>query len=308
MTDKNPLVSVIITTYNRKEKIRAAIDSVLNQSYRNIEIIVVDDNSDYHITDHLSTYSDQITLLVNGENRGANWSRTRGIKCANGKYISFLDDDDQWKVNKVDKQIQKFKQSSPSVGLVTVGIEQTSGNYVIPPQINNKDITKTLLTGDNIIGSFSVIMVEQSVIDLAGPPDPSLSSSQDLEWYIRLSEECDFEVVQEPLTIYDSDGDDRISETKLSNYDDSFGYILSKHSDIMDRYDSRTQKYMFSERHFRLAWFAANKRDYTRCRTESIAAIKLYPYRLSAYALLFVSFTRYPGYKLVSILYNRLIH
>lgn len=107
-------VSVVITTYKRKFEFKKAFESVIKQSYKNIEIIVVDDNVDEVYTNFvkqiLSTYRN-IIYIKNKKNMGGALSRNVGLNVASGKYIAFLDDDDVYFEKKIEKQIECFKKS-----------------------------------------------------------------------------------------------------------------------------------------------------------------------------------------------------
>jgi len=89
--------SVIIPVYNRTEELKRAVKSVLKQSYKNFELIIIDDCSDYNIEDTLIDFTDsRIKLLVNNKNSGVSYSRNRGIKESRHDLIAFLDSDDEW--------------------------------------------------------------------------------------------------------------------------------------------------------------------------------------------------------------------
>lgn len=108
-----PLVSVIIPTYARSQYICRAIDSVLNQTYKNIEVIVVDDNGE-NTENQLATFQtlksyidkEQITYITHKTNRNGSAARNTGIFNAKGEYICLLDDDDEFFPEKVEKQVQ----------------------------------------------------------------------------------------------------------------------------------------------------------------------------------------------------------
>ena len=119
MIKNNPLVSVIVPYYNSKEYVHSAINSILAQSYRSIEIIIIDDCSEepFEIPD----YNNEINLKIirNKINLGAGESRIKGIKFATGRFISFLDSDDIWFSDKVSIQIDfMLTNSYVCVGLV----------------------------------------------------------------------------------------------------------------------------------------------------------------------------------------------
>ena len=113
-----PLVSVIITTYKRSEFLTRAINSVLKQTYKNFEVIIVDDNNkndEYSKFTQtlLETYinRNEIKIIQHDENKGISAARNTGIKEANGEYIAFLDDDDEFLPKKIELQINLFKES-----------------------------------------------------------------------------------------------------------------------------------------------------------------------------------------------------
>lgn len=105
-------VSVIIPAYNAENCITEAIDSILNQHYKSLEIIVVNDCSRDETLEVLKRYTDKLTILTNKTNMGASYSRNQGIKIASGEYIAFLDADDIWYPNKLSRQIQIMKMYS----------------------------------------------------------------------------------------------------------------------------------------------------------------------------------------------------
>lgn len=105
------LVSVIIPTFNRSELVVKAIDSVLDQTYSNIEIIVVDDCSTDNTISLLEKYGDKITFFRNEKNSYVGFTRNYGVSLARGEYIAFLDSDDCWLPNKLDLQLSWMKMN-----------------------------------------------------------------------------------------------------------------------------------------------------------------------------------------------------
>ena len=104
------LVSVIMPSYNSSKYIKDSVESVLNQTYKNIELIIVDDCSTDDTVDIINSCKDKrIRLFINEQNQGAALSRNKALREAQGKYIAFLDSDDIWVNNKLEKQI-KFMQ------------------------------------------------------------------------------------------------------------------------------------------------------------------------------------------------------
>lgn len=264
----DPLISVIIPTYNRPDYLRRAIGSVLNQTYDNVELIVIDDASNYDVRGLVNAICSDIEVVVNSENLGANRSRMRGIKRSDGRYVAFLDDDDFWKQTKLEKQL-RIMENFEEVGIVSTGLSYIDNGYKIPAQVSGNELTKRLLLGDNPLSSFSAVMVRSAVIEAAGMPDPELESSQDLEWYIRLSGVAESYIIQEPLVLRDvDDSRDRITANKIDNVDkeDSMGYILDKHNNCINYYGQifkhRVYSNYFCRKGLYLMWGGRRRRAF----------------------------------------------
>jgi len=123
--NRHPLVSVIIPTYGRSELLDRAIDSVLAQTYDNIEIIVVDDNNSNsehrkHTENVLQKYlqNGQAVYLKHEKNVGGSAARNTGIKASKGEYVALLDDDDEWFPEKIEKQISYFEILGDNIGVI----------------------------------------------------------------------------------------------------------------------------------------------------------------------------------------------
>ena len=119
-----PLVSIIIPTYNRAKFLPTAIQSALQQSYPNIEVIVIDDGSTDNTKMALEPFKDKIRYFAT-EHKGTAHARNVGMKAATGKYIAFLDSDDTYLPNKIEIQVS-FIEEHPEVGMVYT---EFSGSY-----------------------------------------------------------------------------------------------------------------------------------------------------------------------------------
>ena len=130
VNEKTPRVSVIIPTYNSAKYLAEAIDSVLNQTYTNYEIIVIDDGSTDNTVEILEQYQDQIHYLYQ-ENQGVSAARNQGISWAKGELIAFLDADDIFMAHKLEKQVAVFEQE-PELGIVNSGFRliRENGEFI----------------------------------------------------------------------------------------------------------------------------------------------------------------------------------
>jgi len=197
----NELVSIIITTYNRLDLLQKALKSVQEQSYQNIEIIVVDSSDNEETQNYISQYNN-IIYAQSGINH-PNVLRNLGIQCSNGTWIAFLDDDDTWSKDKINQQVQCFKNNN--IGLCYTGKniineknEQIKYSY---KKGRFKSQTNSIMW-DNFIGITSSIMVDKNVIEKIGDFDESLSALQDYEFVIRVCQKFDVRGINKPLVNY----------------------------------------------------------------------------------------------------------
>lgn len=194
MQINNPNVSVIIPTYNRPEGLRNAIVSVFNQTVLPDELIIVDDGSTPPVSelvfsdkpDHLRTL-----LLRNSVSRGANYSRNKGAYRAKSTIVAFLDDDDEWGVHKIDRQLQFMKSEGAALSytgkdIITISKEKSiiSTKYSFSkPSTDNLGYE---IMKKNFVGTTSSIMVEKEKFLEVGGFDTAMPAMQDYDLYIRL--------------------------------------------------------------------------------------------------------------------------
>lgn len=123
MTEKRPTVSVIIPTYNRAHLLGRPIQSVLDQTYQDFEIIVVDDASVDKTEEVVKSFADdRINYIQHQKNKGGSSARNTGIKAAKEEFIAFLDSDDEWLAEKLKKQMDRFEIFSKKVGVIHSGL------------------------------------------------------------------------------------------------------------------------------------------------------------------------------------------
>jgi glycosyltransferase involved in cell wall biosynthesis len=206
------LISIIIPTFERPNLLVNAVTSLLSQSYNNIEIIIVDDNlpsSQYReqTESKFGNHVDKrIKYIKHGQNKGANAARNTGFSYANGEYIAFLDDDDEYKQGKIEIQLETALQYKNENGvLVFVGAEIIrSEDKIYSNWIKNTSAVKVFESKEilygNFIGSNSFVFVDRKSFEKVNGFDEGLPSCQDWDLWIRLSK-LDVKLVGIPLPL-----------------------------------------------------------------------------------------------------------
>lgn len=198
-----PKVSVILPTYNRANVILRSIESVLNQSFRDLELIVIDDCSTDNTKDVLNKISDpRLKSVFLKKNKGACYARNVGIKKAQGNFIAFQDSGDEWLHGKLEKQINYLEEKKiDAVCSSYILVENSSVVKKIPPGKHYDFFIKCedLLPG-NLVGTPTLI-VKASLIREIGGFDDNLPRFQDWELAIRIAQKTPIFFYSEPLTI-----------------------------------------------------------------------------------------------------------
>lgn len=201
-----PKVSVIIPTYNRNRFLRRAIESVLQQHYADFELIVVDDASITPVQDIVRCFDDpRIRLIRHETNKGEAEARNTGIVNSTGRYIAFLDDDDEWLAEKLALQLEKLENSPPKVGGIYTGyavIDFSSGQELftrIP--FRKGDIYRDLLRR-NVIAAPSTVLLRRACIETAGMFDGSVHYGVDHDLFLRIAKHFHFDYLDLPLVKY----------------------------------------------------------------------------------------------------------
>lgn len=196
----NPLVSIIIPTFNRPDHLKRAIRSSLKQTHKNIEIIIIDDHSNYDLTSIIESFhDDRIRLFRNETNQGSVYSRNRGLSNCKGDYVNFLDDDDEILPDKIERQLIKFNQSEiTNLGVITCDMEYKRRDINQVKQNHLKGtIYKKLLALYCIYGIHSMLIKRKYCPKF----DPYLSSNQEYDLAIRVAKVCAFDFVPKVLAI-----------------------------------------------------------------------------------------------------------
>ena len=201
MTD--PLVSVIIPTYNRAGFVSQTLQSVLDQTYERMEIVVVDDGSIDNTREVLREYQDKIKYIYQ-ERSERSKARNEGFRHSQGDYIAFLDSDDVWLPTKIQKQVQILNEK-PDVGLVYVGVQfiDTEGNPydedVSWDKPTREELYEDLMTHNIVTGTTSSAMIRRTCLEKVGLFDESMNTCEDLDLYRRIARYYGFHKIDLPL-------------------------------------------------------------------------------------------------------------
>ena len=208
---KSPLVSIIIPTFNRKKRIETAIVSVLNQTYKNFELIIVDDGSRDETEKVIKQYGNHLLYFFQ-TNQGVSAARNLGIEKSKGSYICFLDSDDEWLANKLETQVNLIK-SDPQIKICfTDEIWIRNGIRVNPKKIHRKYsgwIYQKCLP--LCIISPSSVMIHREVFEQVGRFDPQMTVCEDYDLWLRISHHYPLTFIPLQLVIKKGGHQDQLS-------------------------------------------------------------------------------------------------
>jgi glycosyltransferase involved in cell wall biosynthesis len=216
---------VIIPTYNRKEFILDAIESVLAQTFQDYELIIIDDGSTDDTVGALQKFSGKLNYFWQS-NQGVSKARNTGISLARGKYIAFLDSDDMWHPRKLEylvKTIEKYRKKDNKIALVcsSVWLIDKNGKSLRSKPIGRisniaKYNMKDYLIRPRIFASPSNALFVSELVKQAGCFDDNIQIGEDKDLLVRLRERNRFIYLDKPLTYYREHGQ---SQTRLPKYE-----------------------------------------------------------------------------------------
>jgi glycosyltransferase involved in cell wall biosynthesis len=202
-------ISVIIPAYNAERTIIKTIESVQKQTFQDLEIIVINDGSRDLTLELLETIPEPRLKVYSYPNGGVSIARNHGISNATGNYFSFIDADDLWTEDKLEKQLLALQQNPEA------GVAYSWTFYMIESSENSNNICfisdeKVAFTGNiysklllkNFIGNGSNILARREAIESVGEFEPSLKFCEDWDYYLRLAAKWDFVLVREPQILY----------------------------------------------------------------------------------------------------------
>lgn len=291
-----PKVSVIIPTFNRAELLRSAIKSAINQTFQDIEIIVSDDGSTDHTKEVVESYKDKrIKYIQNKGNKGVASARNKAILKSEGEYIAFLDSDDEWLPDKLQKQVKVLDNCKH----VVCGVHS---EFLIIDKITNKiipfdfgrqkykgNLLNQLSIGDPI--KTSSVLLRKKCLDKVGLFDESFSYFEDRDLWIRLSIHYDFEYISEPLIKYYIHENAQLTQNLI--------FHTAGREKLLERYQHlfKTNKRYYSKLHVHLGVQYCQLKKMRAGRNNIIKGIKIYPFKIKTYFHLFSSFLGPNNYK-----------
>lgn len=231
-----PFFSVVIPTFNRADFLREAVQSVLDQTFGDYEVIVIDDGSTDHTSKVLDGFSDErIVIVDNDRGSGGAGTRNTGIFRAKGQWVAFLDDDDIWFAEKLQKQYETLQAASPDIGMIYTGhlrFRQTvKETYLEFKPTLHGDIFADLLYKNSMAGFYSVVIRRDILLSLGGL-DERFPAQQDHDLYVRVARDYKVACLPEPLVYV------RFSDT--GRITTNFSRRLTSSKLFLDKYLSAT--------------------------------------------------------------------
>lgn len=291
-----PKVSVVIPTCNRADFLKAAIESVLKQTFQDFEIIVVDDASRDQTAEVMAGFQDpRIHYIRHETNKGQGRTRNAGIEQASGEYVALLDDDDEWLPEKLEKQVSLLDSSADAVGLVYTGFYRVEGasKRVISRFIpEDRGYVYDRLRVKNSIGTCSTVLLRRLCLERVGGFDETLTCGADYDMWVRISKDSFFEYLDEPLVRY-AVHSERIS-TNYNSLIKGKETLLKKYAQY---YAADPKNHSRRYRNLGIAYCLSGNTK--KGRSAVLTAIRLYPFELRNYYHLILSFLGASRYRVL---------
>ena len=277
------MITVIITTCRREPSmLKRAIDSVFSQTISDWELIIVDDSpEDYELRDNVRdmvmSFQGRIKYIRHEKNSGVSIARNTGIKLAEGEYIAFLDDDDEWLPEKLERQLEKFY--SPEIGLVycrNYYVDDISGKINEVKKVCHEGKVFDKLIRENFIGSPSFVMFRTEYLREAGGfavENPPIEACEDWELFIRIAKEYEVACVDEALVKY-HDNHGEHGDTILRRIRGQ-EYIYEKYSEYI-----QADKYLNCKRLSALSALNRKAGKYREALKYWLKSLPLQPFRM----------------------------
>lgn len=245
VTMSDPLVSVVIPTYRRPENLKRCIWSVLNQTYANVEVYVVDDNDPdtearLETERIMKTFADnaKVNYIQHEHNKNGSAARNTGWRRSKGKYVTFLDDDDEIAESRIEKQVRYLEALDDTWGMCYTGYQviKETGEKRVSSEKRSGNCYVDALMRTMYICAGSNLFLRRSVVEEIGGFDESFMRNQDIEFLARAAEKYKLAYIDECLLTIHQEGKREISFEKIDSY---AKYYIGK---FQERIDSLPEK------------------------------------------------------------------
>lgn len=276
-----PKISVIIPAYNAMAYLPETLSSVLQQTYKNFEVIIINDGSTDEIESWFVSVVDPRVCIYSQSNQGLAAARNSGIAQAQGEYLAFLDADDLWESTKLEKQLKVFEGDS-EVGLVYTWVAYIDENGSSTGRVfkhTDEGNVWPKLTQHNIVECGSVAMVRSSCFETCGVFDQNLRSfAEDWDMWLRIASCYPVKVVQEPLVYYRQHSSS--ASKNWAAMEESFQMVLEKAFASASPEFSHLKARSYGFSNLCLAWkpLQSKVKDYRKAIHFRQQALKHYPW------------------------------
>jgi glycosyltransferase involved in cell wall biosynthesis len=299
-----PTVSVIIPTYNRAKLLGRAIQSVLDQTYQDFELFIVDDASTDDTESLVQSFnSPKIRYIRHRQNKGISGARNTGIRSAGGDYIALQDSDDEWLPDKLEKQMRALAAAPPEVGIAYTGFYMIRGKkrkYLPSASITPKDgdIFRSIIQGEYLVSPQTTV-IKRECFEKCGLFDERLPALEDWEMSLRLAKHYHFKYINEPLLRYYIQPDS-LSRNKSAMVK-SYRLILEKYPE-----DFKRDKRLLAKHYLRLGHFLCSSGELSQGREFFAKSIKINRLNIKAIGVFLLSYLGASPYNILTSRYLRL--
>lgn len=274
------LVSCVIPSHKRSDTLKRAIDSVLNQTYKKIEVLVVDDNEkgdkwDIELKKIIKEYDDKrVRLISQPRHVNGAMARNYGIKESLGEYIAFLDDDDEWEKDKIEKQLMLQKKEKADV-VVCLWTTFKDGKEIRKAPLYEVDDIQFKILSRSVSVYTSTVLIKKKAIYLFGGFDETLIRHQDLQFLVDAAEDSKFALLKEYKVKIHTDSD--INRPDLAKFIKVKKDFLECESVIINKYNKKDKKRIYGAHNFELLYLSVKEKRIKYVLKYSIIALTNFP-------------------------------
>ncbi len=278
-------VSIVIPTHDRPQLLRRAVTSVLAQTFQDFELIVVQNGEKENAKSFVRELAEQghpIRYVHERKSGGAN-ARNVGIKEATGQYIAFLDDDDEWLSNKLEKQVEILDQN-PETGLVTCrgwAVDRRGSiRQEVPANFSGNPTLFDLIIQGNVIYSLSTILVRKVCFEQLGMFEAKYSIANDYEFYLRLARAWKIVSLEEPLYRYQLHEGNLSFGNRYGMWKETLEILSSQKSLVSEKVNQKEIRAgirLYAKNLHAMALEAMDKKQYTQASRYYFEAVRYEP-------------------------------